>query len=75
MKSEHDEINNFAEHIVDSAMRAKELVERLNRAVQGEKKESIQQVEVGTDLQDVPSVAATRSGLQNILINLIFNCR
>lgn len=75
MKSEHDEINNFAEHIVDSAMRAKELVERLNRAVQGEKKESIQQVEVGTDLQAVPSVAATRSGLQNILINLIFNCR
>jgi PAS domain S-box-containing protein len=101
MKSEHDEINNFAEHIVDSAMRAKELVERLNRAVQGEKKESIQQVhvvetvleaiqesrprwkdeseasgifiEVDTDLQDVPSVAATRSGLQDILINLIFN--
>jgi PAS domain S-box-containing protein len=101
MKAVNEEVTKFAEHIVESAMRAKGLVERLNRAVQGEKKESIQQVhvvetvleaiqesrprwkdeaeasgvsiEVSTDLQDVPSVTATRSGLQDIVINLIFN--
>ena len=95
------DIIQHASYVIESAMRAKELVERLNQAVRREEegdlypvpvdevvRETVQaarpkwkdepeakgiSIEVVAELGEVPSIRGARSGLHDILTNLLFN--
>jgi signal transduction histidine kinase/CheY-like chemotaxis protein len=58
LKTEDPEISKDMEHIVQSALRAKELVERISRAVQGEKDSTMHPVPVNRVVQE--AVQSTR---------------
>ena len=101
MRSHDPEITQYATSVVESAMRARDLVHRLNQAVRGEVDGDIKAVHINevvreaveasrprwedesqakgitinlvSDLDEVPPIRATQSGLYDILINLLLN--
>ncbi len=60
MKSDDAQIAQDLEYIIESALRAKDLVERLNRAVQGEKGDTAQPVPVNEAVQEAVVEARPR---------------
>jgi PAS domain S-box-containing protein len=94
------EMSSQLDTIITSALRARDLIQRLSRSVEDEEtapravalgnavKEAVEvtrprwrdearasgiQIEMITDLADVPMVAADPTGLHDLLLNLIFN--
>lgn len=60
MESDDAQIAQDVEYIIESALRAKDLVERLNRAVRGEKDGTVQPVPVNEVVQEAVQAARPR---------------
>jgi len=100
-KTDAPELLREADNIIAGARRARDLVQRLNRAVQGKEEtelvpvpinpvisDAIQAarprwkdeseahgipIEVVTQLEEVPDIRGTETGLHDLLLNLLFN--